>query len=118
MQDARIRGAGEVVSLQRFYSEETVPCMELVTGLRLEDLLETDTTHCGPINCGGKRGRLDQTERKAGRIRTILASPSKQSSPYALDKMLDLKPGTSKEDVEQAMPGHTLAAELMGTYRR
>ena len=38
---------------------------------------------------------------------------------YALDKMLNLKPGASKRDVEQAMQGHILAkAELMGTYQR
>jgi hypothetical protein len=44
---------------------------------------------------------------------------SKQSPPYAPDKMLDLKPGANKEDVEQAMQGHILArAELNGTYRR
>jgi len=38
---------------------------------------------------------------------------------YALDKMLNLKPGASKRDVEQAMQGHILAkAELVGTYQR
>ena len=38
---------------------------------------------------------------------------------YALDKMLNLKPGANKQDVEQAMQGHILAkAELMGTYQR
>ena len=38
---------------------------------------------------------------------------------YALDKMLSLKAGASKQDVEQAMQGHILAkAELMGTYQR
>jgi len=38
---------------------------------------------------------------------------------YAVDEMLDLKPGASKEDVELAMQDHILArAELMGTYRR
>jgi Raf kinase inhibitor-like YbhB/YbcL family protein len=38
---------------------------------------------------------------------------------YALDKMLNLKPGVSKQEVEQAMQGHILeTAELMGTYRR
>jgi Raf kinase inhibitor-like YbhB/YbcL family protein len=38
---------------------------------------------------------------------------------YALDKMLNLKAGASKQDVEQAMQGHILGkAELMGTYRR
>jgi Raf kinase inhibitor-like YbhB/YbcL family protein len=37
---------------------------------------------------------------------------------YALDKMLNLKAGASKRDVEQAMQGHILAkAELMGTYQ-
>jgi len=38
---------------------------------------------------------------------------------YALDKMLDLKPGATKQDVEAAMNGHVLAeGQLMGTYRR
>lgn len=38
---------------------------------------------------------------------------------YALDKMLNLQPGASKQDVEQAMQGHILGkAELMGTYQR
>ncbi len=38
---------------------------------------------------------------------------------YALDKMLSLKPGASKQEVESAMEGHTLGkAEWMGKYRR
>lgn len=38
---------------------------------------------------------------------------------YALDKKLDLKPGASKPELEQAMQGHILAqAELMGKYKR
>jgi Raf kinase inhibitor-like YbhB/YbcL family protein len=38
---------------------------------------------------------------------------------YALDTLLDLKPGASKEDVERAMEKHILAqAQLMGTYQR
>lgn len=38
---------------------------------------------------------------------------------YALDARLNLKPGASKQEVEQAMQGHVLAeAELMGKYRR
>ena len=38
---------------------------------------------------------------------------------YALDQKLNLKPGTSKQQVERAMEGHTLAkAELMGRYKR
>jgi Raf kinase inhibitor-like YbhB/YbcL family protein len=38
---------------------------------------------------------------------------------YALDKMLELKPGATKKAVEQAMEKHVLAqGELMGTYKR
>ena len=38
---------------------------------------------------------------------------------YALDTMLDLKPGATKKDVEAAMKGHILAeGQLMGTYQR
>jgi Raf kinase inhibitor-like YbhB/YbcL family protein len=38
---------------------------------------------------------------------------------YALDTLLDLKPGASKKEVERAMANHILAqGELMGTYKR
>lgn len=38
---------------------------------------------------------------------------------YALDKMLDLKPGATKNDVFKVMQGHILAeGQLMGTYQR
>jgi len=38
---------------------------------------------------------------------------------YALDKQLNLQPGATKAEVEQAMQGHILAnGQLMGTYRR
>jgi Raf kinase inhibitor-like YbhB/YbcL family protein len=38
---------------------------------------------------------------------------------YALDSLLDLKPGLSKKDLESAMDKHILAqAQLMGTYQR
>ncbi len=38
---------------------------------------------------------------------------------YALDTSLQLKPGSSKKEVEQAMQKHVLAeAQLMGTYKR
>jgi Raf kinase inhibitor-like YbhB/YbcL family protein len=38
---------------------------------------------------------------------------------YALDKTLDLKPGATKKEVEQAMAQHILAqGQLMGTYKR
>ncbi len=38
---------------------------------------------------------------------------------YALDSMLKLSAGSTKEDVEAAMEGHTLgSAQIMGTYAR
>ena len=38
---------------------------------------------------------------------------------YALDKMLDLKAGASKKEVEKAMHGHIIAeAQLMGCYEK
>jgi Raf kinase inhibitor-like YbhB/YbcL family protein len=38
---------------------------------------------------------------------------------YALDAMLDLKPGLTKKDLLKAMEGHILAeGQLMGTYQR
>jgi len=38
---------------------------------------------------------------------------------YALDMLLDLKPGLGKKDLLKAMEGHVLAqGQLMGTYQR
>ena len=38
---------------------------------------------------------------------------------YALDTMLELPRGSTKQDVEAAMEGHILGqAELIGTYQR
>lgn len=38
---------------------------------------------------------------------------------YALDRILDLKPGATKKEVERAMERHIVAqGELMGTYNR
>jgi Raf kinase inhibitor-like YbhB/YbcL family protein len=38
---------------------------------------------------------------------------------YALDQILDLKPGATKKEVERAIENHTLAqGQLMGTYKR
>lgn len=38
---------------------------------------------------------------------------------YALDKKLDLKPGASKQELEQAMQGHVLGqAEFFGKFQR
>lgn len=38
---------------------------------------------------------------------------------YALDTLLDLKPGATKKDIEAAMKGHILAeGQLMGAYQR
>ncbi len=38
---------------------------------------------------------------------------------YAVDAKLDLKPGATKQQLEQAIKGHVLAqGELMGTFKR
>jgi Raf kinase inhibitor-like YbhB/YbcL family protein len=38
---------------------------------------------------------------------------------YALDAVLDLRPGAEKKDLEKAMMGHVLAqGQVVGTYRR
>lgn len=38
---------------------------------------------------------------------------------YALDKVLDLKPGVTRKELERAMENHILAqGQLMGTYQR
>lgn len=38
---------------------------------------------------------------------------------YALDKLLDLRPGASKKQLVDAMKGHILAqGQLVGTYQR
>lgn len=38
---------------------------------------------------------------------------------YALDRVLELKPGATKKEVESAMEKHTIAqGQLMGTYKR
>lgn len=38
---------------------------------------------------------------------------------YALDTVLDLRPGASRKELDQAMQSHVLATgELMGTYKR
>jgi Raf kinase inhibitor-like YbhB/YbcL family protein len=38
---------------------------------------------------------------------------------YALDKLLDIKPGATKKELLKAMEGHVLAeSQLMGTYQR
>ena len=38
---------------------------------------------------------------------------------YALDRKVDLKPGATREELEQAIQGHTIGtAEIMGKYGR
>ena len=38
---------------------------------------------------------------------------------YALDRLLDLKPGATKKELERAIEKHTLAqGQLMGIYKR
>jgi len=54
----------------------------------------------------------DRVHRPANRIATSFKL-------YALDTMLNLKPGVMKKDLLKAMEGHVLAeGQLMGIYQR
>jgi Raf kinase inhibitor-like YbhB/YbcL family protein len=80
----------------------------------IENTPQTET-----LNGGGMQGKNDF--RKIG-----YGGPCPPSGThryffkfYALDTELPLKAGATKDDVEKAMQGHTLAqTQLMGTYRR
>lgn len=71
-------------------------------------------------------GSIPGTEGLTGWGRTGYGGPCPPSGThryffklYALDKMLDLKEGASKAEVEAAIQGHILAkTELIGLYRK
>jgi len=72
------------------------------------------------VSGGGRQGRNDFRKIGYGGPCPPPGKPHRYFFKlYALEKMLNLKPGASKRDVEQAMQGHILAkAELVGTYQR
>jgi Raf kinase inhibitor-like YbhB/YbcL family protein len=72
------------------------------------------------VSGGGRQGRNDFRKIGYGGPCSPPGKPLRYFFKlYALDRMLNLKPGASKRDVEQAMQGHILGeAELMGTYQR
>ena len=77
-------------------------------------------TRVDEVPSGGRQGRNDFRRIGYGGPCPPPGKPHRYFLKlYALDKMLSLKAGASKQDVEQAMQSHILAkAELMGTYQR
>jgi Raf kinase inhibitor-like YbhB/YbcL family protein len=82
--------------------------------------LPEGVTKVDDVPSGGRQGRNDFRKIGYGGPCPPPGKPHRYFFKlYALDKMLNLKPGASKQDVEQAMQGHILAkAELMGAYQR
>jgi len=82
--------------------------------------LPESVTKADEVPSGGRQGRNDFRKIGYGGPCPPPGKPHRYFFKlYALDKMLNLKAGASKRDVEQAMQGHILAkAELMGTYQR
>jgi Raf kinase inhibitor-like YbhB/YbcL family protein len=72
------------------------------------------------LDSGGRQGRNDFRRIGYGGPCPPPGKPHRYFFKlYALDRKLSLKPGASKQEVEQAMQGHLLAqAEWMGKYRR
>ena len=69
---------------------------------------------------GAKRGFNDFRHLGYGGPRPPPGNPHRYFFKlYALDAVLNLKPGFTKKDIERAMEKHILAqAQLMGTYQR
>jgi hypothetical protein len=72
------------------------------------------------LGSGGRQGRNDFRKIGYGGPCPPPGKPHRYFFKlYALDAQLNLKPGATKQEVEQAMQGHVLAqAELMGKYKR
>jgi Raf kinase inhibitor-like YbhB/YbcL family protein len=72
------------------------------------------------VPTGGRQGRNDFRKIGYGGPCPPAGKPHRYFfRVYALDKKLNLKPGASRQEVEQAMQGHVLAsAEWMGKYQR
>ena len=69
---------------------------------------------------GGKQGRNDFGRIGYGGPMPPPGKPHRYFFKlYALDRLLDLKPGATKKELLKAMEGHILAeGQLMGTYQR
>lgn len=77
-------------------------------------------TKVDEVPTGGRQGRNDFRKIGYGGPCPPPGKPHRYFFKlYALDKMLQLKPGVSKQALEEAMKDHVLEqAELMGTYQR
>jgi len=82
--------------------------------------LQEGVTKVGEVPGGGRQGRNDFRKIGYGGPCPPPGKPHRYFFKfYALDRMLNLKPGASKQEVEQAMQGRILGtAELMGKYQR
>jgi Raf kinase inhibitor-like YbhB/YbcL family protein len=82
--------------------------------------LPEGVTKVDEVPSGGRQGRNDFRKIAYGGPCPPPGKPHRYFFKlYALDEMLNLQPGASKQDVEQAMQGHILGkAELMGSYQR
>jgi hypothetical protein len=83
------------------------------------DSLAENVPKSDTIPCGGRQGKTD-----FGRVGYGGPCPPGGTHRYffkiyALDTVLNLPPGKTKNDIEQAMKGHVIAqGELFGTYAR
>jgi len=82
--------------------------------------LDENVPKVDEVPTGGRQGRNDFRKIGYGGPCPPPGKPHRYFFKlYALDKKLNLKPGASKREVEQAMQGHILAiTELMGRYQR
>ena len=86
-----------------------------LTNLRLDEALPRDNT----LIAGGKQGRNDFKSIGYDGPCPPEGFHRYEFAAYALDKMLDLPPGATRAQLEQAMKGHVLSrASLMGRYSR
>ncbi len=82
--------------------------------------LPEDVSKTADLQGGGRQGANDFRKTGYGGPCPPPGKPHRYFFKlYALDTTLDLKPGATKKDLEQAMKGHILAeAQLMGKYQR
>jgi Raf kinase inhibitor-like YbhB/YbcL family protein len=83
-------------------------------------LLPENVSKVDEVPTGGRQGRNDFRKIGYGGPCPPPGKPHRYFFKlFALDKMLNLKPGGSKQEVEAAMQDHILGkAELMGKYQR
>ncbi len=89
-------------------------------GLRAETRRLAEGASRGQLPAGASQGRNDFGKTGYGGPCPPPGKPHRYFFKlYALDANLGLKPGASKQQLEQAMKGHVLAqSEVVGTFKR